>query len=506
MTDMPFDLTNPNPKALVESLRSVGYNLSTAIADILDNSVTAGAGNIWIDFRWSGSSSKVTILDDGRGMSETVLVEAMRPGTASPTDPRTGNDLGRFGLGLKTASFSQCRQLTVWSKTETTALAGRQWDLDYVVRHNEWRLRKGLDQPEEEVFRRLMGLRHGTLVIWNDADRLVGGDDVNEDEAHQKFLGHVKDVQRYLEMIFHRHLAGEAATHRTALDIFVNGNRLQAWDPFHISADAPAEASPVDEIHYKGQMVRIRGYVMPHKDRLAEADFDRGGGPLGWIAQQGFYIYRNDRMLITGDWLRLGRGSRQWAKEEQYKLARLSIDIGNSMDLEWSLDVKKSTARPPAALRTRLAGLAESQRKRAKEVFVFRGTYGPRPVAGGLNIERPWDSKIRAGRTVYGINRQHPLIRGVLERLGPLRAEVESAFRLIEETVPIQKIWIDAAEPETDHAIPYEGLPENQVMTDLKKTYGFLRQANLNHASAVAFLLASEPFNRYPDLVARLEA
>ena len=171
-------------------------------------------------------------------------------------------------------------------------------------------------------------------------------------------------------------------------------------------------------------MVRVQGYVLPHKDRLTEVDFERGGGPLGWIAQQGFYIYRNDRMLIAGDWLQLGRGNRQWAKEEQYKLARLSIDIGNSMDLEWSLDVKKSMARPPAALRSRLAGLAEGQRKRAKEVFVFRGNYGPRPEKGGLNIERPWDSSVRAGRTVYRINRQHPLIRGVLERLGPLRAEV----------------------------------------------------------------------------------
>jgi len=501
---MPYDVTNPNPRALVESLRSVGYSVATAVADIIDNSVTAGAANIWIDFRWNGSLSDLKILDDGKGMSEAVLVEAMRPGTSSPTELRAGNDLGRFGLGLKTASFSQCRQLTVWSKTKAGSLAGRRWDLDYVVKHNEWRLQKDLPPPGEGMPSPLTDLGHGTLVTWNKLDRLVDGHDVNDSEAHQKFLGHVKDVQRYLEMIFHRHIAGQAATHRSGLTIFVNGGQLVPWDPFNVGSSAPVEASPIEEISYNGKIVRVRGYVLTHKDKLNSAEFERGGGPRGWIAQQGFYIYRNDRMLLAGDWLRLGRGSRPWAKEEQYKLARLSIDIGNSMDLEWSLDVKKSTARPPSALRPRLTGLAESQRKRAKEVFVFRGVYGTRPVQGGLNIERPWESHSRGIHTAYRINRQQPLIRGVLERLGPLQTEVESMLRLIEETVPVQKIWIDVAESEVDHAIPYEGIPDADVMVDLKKTYDFLRQAKLNHPNAIAYLLASEPFNRYPKLVEQL--
>ena len=499
---MSYKLTNPNPSALVESLRSVGYSLQTAVADIIDNSITASANNIWVDFHWSGPRSSITVLDDGKGMTEAVLVEAMRPGTASPTAPRDGDDLGRFGLGLKTASFSQCRQLTVWSKSGGGGAVGRRWDLDYVVRHNEWRLQHDLDEPADERHSDLCRLEHGTLVMWNQVDRLVDDGEVAADGAHQKFLAQINDVRQYLAMIFHRHLAGKAAHRRTVLNVHVNGTRLTRWDPFHVSDNVPAERSPVEPIEYRGQVVRVQGYVMPHKDRLSESEYVEGGGPRGWIAQQGFYIYRNDRMLLAGDWLRLGRGGRSWAKEEQYKLARLSIDIGNSMDLEWSLDVKKSTARPPAGLRARLTGLAESQRKRAKEVFVFRGTYGPRPPAGAMVIERPWKSLIRAERTVYQINRQHPMIKGVLQRLGPLGAEAESVFRLIEETVPVQKIWIDTAESDKDHAIPYEGISETQVMADITKTYRFLRQSALDHNSAVAYLLASEPFNRYPTLVA----
>jgi hypothetical protein len=502
LIDVPYDYANPSARALVESLRSVGYSLPTAIADVIDNSITANANNVWVDFHWSGSRSSITILDDGRGMTEPILVEAMRPGTTSPTATRDGSDLGRFGLGLKTASFSQCRQLTVWSKSGGTSVVGRRWDLDYVVRHNEWRLQKDLDQPLDERFLELRRLGHGTLVMWHRVDRLVDDDDMAADDAHQKFLTQINDVCQYLAMIFHRHLTGKAAHRRAALNICINGTRLTGWDPFHVSDNVPAERSPVDSIDYRGQIVRVQGYVMPHKDRLSEREYLEGAGPRGWIAQQGFYIYRNDRMLLAGDWLRLGRGGRSWPKEEQYKLARLSIDIGNSMDLEWSLDVKKSTARPPAALRVRLTGLAEGQRKRAKEVFVYRGNYGPRPPVGTMIIERPWKSSVRVERIIYQINREHPMVKGVFQRLGPLAAEVESVFRLIEETVPVQKIWIDTAESDKDHAIPYEGISDAQLMADISTTYRFLRQGTLDHNSAIAYLLASEPFNRFPNLVA----
>jgi hypothetical protein len=498
-----YELATPNPGALVESLRSVGYSLPTAVADILDNSISAGARNIWIEFAWAGEASEISVVDDGNGMTEQVLVEAMRPGTNSPTQPRASSDLGRFGLGLKTASFSQCRELNVWSKAIGGAVTGRQWDLDYVVKHNEWRLRKDLAAPTSENFKRLNAIPSGTFVGWKKLDRVVGTDRVGDADAHEKFLRQVSDTQFYLEMIFHRHIAG-VTQRRTAVNIFVNGNQLTAWDPFSISERCPAEATPEESIFYNGGVVRVRGYVMPHRDKLTDAEFERGAGPRGWIAQQGFYIYRTDRMLLAGDWLRLGRGARLWAKEEHYKLARLSIDIGNSMDLEWSLDVKKSTARPPASLRGRLTGLAEGVRNRAKEVFSFRGMYGPRPKAAGLVVERPWETKVRNNRTTYRINRDHPLIKGVLERLGPLKTDVESGFRLLEETVPVEKIWIDVAESDKEHAVPYEGVQEEQVLADIKRTYDFLRQSGLNRESAVAYLLASEPFNRYQVLVEKL--
>ncbi|MFI5303754.1 MAG: ATP-binding protein, partial [Nitrospiria bacterium] len=227
------------------------------------------------------------------------------------------------------------------------------------------------------------------------------------------------------------------------------------------------------------------------------------GGPRGWIAQQGFYIYRNNRIILAGDWLRLGRGS-PWAKEEQYKLARISVDIPNSLDFDWSLDVKKSTARPPAILRGRLIWLAERVRSDARKVFTHRGQYGPRPINPSIVAEKTWDAKKRGDHIIYKINRKHPLIESMLKRLGPLAEFVEPILRLAEETVPVQRIWLDTAESESDHAIPYEGLDEAEILNDMRQTYKFLIQKIQDPNNALAFLLATEPFNRYPHLANKM--
>lgn len=502
-----FDLANPNPCALVESLRSVGYSLPTAIADIVDNSVTAKASEIHINFHWLGSESWISILDNGLGMSEAGLIEAMRPGTKNPTDIRDPHDLGRFGLGLKTASFSQCRQVTVWTKENNGVISGRRWDLDYVSKYNEWRLQKGFNHREIQAIEILRKSGSGTLVLWEKLDRIVDDSRVDSEEAHQRFLNLIEDVKNYLSMIFHRHISGNTIPRRDPLRIYVNGSTPQhvliPWNPFEVSRITNSQESPVEEINYHGHQIKIKGYVLPHKDRLAEQEYISGGGQRGWIAQQGFYIYRNDRILLAGDWLKLGRG-RPWPKEEQYKLARLSVDIPNALDLEWSLDVKKSTARPPAKLRGRLTGLAEKIRNDAKKVFTHRGQYGPRPSGPTLVIEKPWESKERQGHIIYKINRMHPLVKSVCKKLGPLTADLEPLLRLVEETVPVQRIWLDTAESELDHAIPYEGIDENVILDDMRRTYEFLRQTFKDPSSARAYLSATEPFNRYPNLLNRL--
>lgn len=167
------EVINPSPSSLIASLRSMGYSLETAIADLIDNSITAGARNVDIDSPFCGQETKIYILDDGEGMSEERLVEAMRLGSCSPYTERSKKDLGRFGLGLKTATFSQCKRLTVVSKHKGS-IAARCWDLDVIVEQNKWCLLKSVPQ---EYIDKVNQLESGTLVVWEKLDRVISEKD-----------------------------------------------------------------------------------------------------------------------------------------------------------------------------------------------------------------------------------------------------------------------------------------------------------------------------------------
>jgi len=180
-----YEIAHPGAEALIESLRAVGYSLSTAIADIIDNSITAEAQNVWLNFHWAGAKSWISIVDDGEGMSDKVLFNAMRPGSKSPMDIRSPSDLGRFGLGLKTASFSQCRLLSVVSKTMAGEKSSRCWDLDFVAKHDEWRLLLNATADAEYVSKVLETLKSGTLVMLESLDRVVGGNSANNEKAQE---------------------------------------------------------------------------------------------------------------------------------------------------------------------------------------------------------------------------------------------------------------------------------------------------------------------------------
>jgi len=198
---MEFDLAPPQAASLVESLRAFGYELPTALADLVDNSITASAKNIWIDFHWAGGESAITVTDDGSGMTAEELVAAMRPGSQNPLKDRQPNDLGRFGLGLKTASFSQCRRVTVRSKIRAGDVATRCWDLDHIARVNEWQLLRGADATAEPHFARLTKSDKGTTVLWQNLDRLVADQSIDNEKHQQFFLQRAEAVRNHLGMV-----------------------------------------------------------------------------------------------------------------------------------------------------------------------------------------------------------------------------------------------------------------------------------------------------------------
>lgn len=483
---------------MMEALRGLGYSTAAALADVVDNSISAGASEVRLRFDWDGHDSRISILDDGRGMNDPELEAAMTLGTINPLDKRAPTDLGRFGLGLKTASFSQCRSLTVASKREGEALVCLRWDLDAIAADPEggWRMFEGPANGSERFLEPLAALRSGTLVLWERMDRVV-----TAGSNFEHFAELAIEVESRLAMIFHRLIEG----HRPDFRLFVNDRVVAPWDPFMTGHPAKPWESPVARISTPSGPVEAQCHVLPHKDKLSEEDFSKAGGPEGWTSQQGFYVYRNKRLLLAGGWLGLGRG-RVWNREESHRLARIRVDIPNSADADWKIDVRKSTARPPVFVRSWLTGLAENTREKARKVFAFRGS--PTPGPGGAPIEQAWRVEHLRSGVRYRIDEGHPAIAAVIEACGDRKDLVRAMIRVVEETVPVQRIWLDTAENKDTPRTGFSGEPEmapDGVRTVLLTLFkDMVGRRGMTPEAAVRALSSTEPFQNYPKLVAAL--
>ncbi len=483
----------PRADAMLESLRGLGYTAATALADIVDNSISAGASNVDIWLSWDGAASRVSILDDGRGMNDSELEKAMRLGDKSPLDARAADDLGRFGMGLKTSSFSQCRRLTVASRKDG-ALSCLRWDLTTLAKRPlDWLMHEGAHPGSEGFLAPLDGKASGTLVLWEDLDRMV-----TEGFTADDFGDLIDGIEAHLAMVFHRLIDGPRPKFRLAL----NGRAVRAWDPFMTDHPAKTWSSHRDKFGTLAGPIEIEGHVLPHKDRLSPEEFEAGAGPNGWTAQQGFYIYRNHRLLVAGGWLGLGQG-RAWNREESHRLARIRLDIPNTADADWKIDIRKSTARPPVPIRAWLTRHAEDTRERARKVFAFRGS--PTTARGRAPVEQAWRVEHTSKGAKYRIDEKHPAVAAALEASAERAELVRAMLRVIEETVPVQRIWLDTAENRDTPRTGFAGEPSEAVVTVLQTLFAdMVGRRGMTASDARRSLLSTEPFQNYPDLVAGL--
>jgi hypothetical protein len=468
---------------MMESLRSVGYDLETAVADIIDNSISASARKIDIWFEWAGADSWVRITDNGRGMSENELREAMRLGGRSPLEERSPDDLGRFGLGLKTASFSQCRRLTVISRQSGLDAHVRCWDFDVVRAWRDWILLDRVQSSSDPSAVTAPPLSGGTVVVWELLDRIVSNPEAVE--AHDHFLERVDDTYKHLAMVFHRYLAG-----RGAIRMFLNGRRVEPWDPF-LSSHSTTQVLPETKLGDGSSEVVIKPYVLPHESKLSQEEHRQASGPRGWNAQQGFYVYRNRRLIVPGSWLGM------YQQEEHTKLARVQLDIQNALDKTWHIDVRKATAVPPAIIRRQLQQIAQRTRQTARKVYGHRGAAISRDLE--TSIVHVWEERrVPDGGHNYRVNRKHPLIKEALDSKTS-HVAVSAALRLVEETIPVNLITARFSEQSLDQEAPFER-SEAEVLSMMDRLAGTLCDS-MTPVEIRDMLLKMEPFAHYPDLV-----
>ncbi|MEJ8841899.1 ATP-binding protein [Lacibacter sp. H375] len=478
----------PNAASLIETFRAIGYDIETAIADLIDNSISAGASEVHINYNWKGKDTSLYILDNGVGMNDDELIEAMRPGTKNPLSEREENDLGRFGLGLKTASFSQCRHLTVITKSSKKKISYWTWDLDYVSQSGLWHLIK--IEPSINLIEKLNQQEKGTIVEWKFIDRITK-DYKNDEPSLKKFTIVAERIKAHLSMIFHRFIESKELT------IWFQDREIKPWNPF-LSEQLRVQNFP--STSYCNNQVQVKGYVLKHKSAFTTEEFQSASGIRGWNDHQGFYIYRKNRMLVSGSWLGL------WAKEEHYKLARISIDISNNVDTEWQIDIRKAIARLPSHLKDSIKSNATDVRSVA--VNVYRTKSKPVLGKGNLSLTPLWKEFTNSGtkKWTFRINREHLIISETLRIAdsNPSKA-IKLLLRLLEETVPVKSIFIKEAEDSYNQTLPFEEGKRDEMLTVMQEIYKTLLESGLNDHQAKIKLEFLEPFNHYPEEIKNID-
>lgn len=453
--DNKIEKCPPCADSLVTAMRAFGYDLSMALCDIIDNSITAGSTFIELDYSWNHGKPWIRVKDNGSGMSDSELFNAMRYGSQSPLEKRAENDLGRFGLGLKTASFSQCKCLTVASKKKLKKKVFRCWDLDHVVKVNDWELFKQPYEDAIDLLKPLDELEHGTIVLWQNIDRLLGTDDLEDDEGHEAFNSKFSLIPRYIEMVFHRFLEG-----KNGIKISVGAHKCKAWDPY---LKNNSQTQPQTMVSLEHGKIQLQAYILPHVSKRTEAETEEGGGIYGWNAHQGIYVYRNKRLIVPGGYLDFNI-----KPEEHYKLVRIQLDLPNNMDHEWLIDVRKHAASVPAHLRKAIEKDTKAARNIAVKVYRERA---PRKLPRDIRPDSSsiWLKSRKNDKIIYTINKKSEAIKYLLDQASISKSLISKLFYIIENSLPHRGIIMDNSEIEDCHV----DLPEdlNAPTTEMLKVY-----------------------------------
>ena len=478
----------PRAGYLLSSMRDIGYSFETAVADLVDNSISASAKNIWIDAEWNEGNKFVAISDDGKGLSRADLLEAMRLGSADPLQSRAFDDLGRFGLGLKTASLSQCRRFTVASKT-SSGIFSATWDIDEArtAKGDGWNV-SVCDcsiYVESEILRRLLrdrlaNLPAGTVVLWEKIDRpdpettrKIGGENA--------FTAQLANLIEHLALTFHRFLNTERASERVSL--FVNNREVQGFDPYNSGQIATKQPAP-ETLMIRNVPVTVTPYVLPHPSKVSAEEYRKYEGRDGYLENSGFYIYRNKRLISKGTWYRLIRRS------NLSKLLRIQVDIPTSLDFLWSIDVRKSQSEVPADIKRELGVFIRRWENDAKVVYRHRGS-----KLIEQTIDPLWSRVANNGTIHYTINRENLFLSRLVESLDAAQAKALKLYiDMLEAAFPHVALMCDLDKDKQSVETPK--MQEDDIV-ELIRQYVTLSQKEWTEDELLRVAL----FGSYPDAV-----
>lgn len=464
----------PYAPNLIESMRSIGYSFETAVADIVDNSIAANAHNIDIISICRNKKSFVAILDDGKGMNENELFLAMKYGSYNPNEARKENDMGRFGLGLKSASLSQCRKLTVLSKLNSK-IYGYVWDLDFIIQRGDWILQELEREEIDNIVKNIEVTisNSGTLVLWENFDR-INHTASNFNEYLKELLASTMD---HFSLIYHRLL-------NKKINVRINGNEVIPRDPF-LEYHKATQLKREQKINIDGKEILVKPYILPHINKLSSEDIKKIGGKESLRTEQGFYIYRNKRLIIYGTWFRLS------TKNELTKLARVRVDIPNDMDYLWDIDIKKSKASLPDKIKVNLYNAVLKSCGISERVHEYKGK-----KIFNTEYIRNWNviEKRKGEGLGLEINLENPLIKAFTDSLSKSQRNIFfSLISNIEESIPIDYIYSSVAKGAyTD--ITYTQNEKDEILEDVRRKLLDYKELGCEVNDLIDILMCTEKF------------
>lgn len=458
-------LNNPSPNVLMNSMRSIGYSFKTAFADIIDNSISANASEIRIYTPINSENLFITFFDNGEGMNRDELLNAMKYG--SDRIEYGTLDLGRFGLGLKSASLSQCRKLTVVSKKDN-CLSAFSWDLDCVLKNKTWdclELEKTeIDElPQVDIIK---NSKQGTLVIWEDFDILYRKSNGKVFEAISE---EVEDAEKHLSLVFHRFINNPF----NPLKIYINDDKVKGCDPF-LEDNPKTDSQKPSIINYLGFDIKIQPFILPHMNDLTNEDIDKMGGDDLLRNGQGFYIYRNNRLIIYGTWFRLASAN---INSELYKYGRIKVDIPNTLDEEWDIDIKKQNANIPKALLASLKKVVSNVRSRSRAKSEKRAK---------LTLEKDnnkiWNKGLnRENKEIFFINNDSEFIKNFIDDFDDgEKSKILHLLDIISSSLPYDDIFNSMCNHAVGKSAGQEGLDSIVIegINQFKRLKNLLRKSD----------------------------
>jgi hypothetical protein len=420
-------------------------------------------------------------------MNLSELIDAMRPGSKNPDEERSKKDLGRFGLGLKSASFSQCKRLTVVTRKENHHVIKRCWDVDYVNAKNSWIL---LDYISDKTLLDRYNEKTGTLVIWESLDKLgLKEEDSKEDEISKgNFYKNISFLRSHLGLVFHKFIESNK------LKIEINGNKVLPQNPFLLNLSVKPNMLPIENL---GDVI-VKAYILPHMSKISSEELESSGGGLGWLNNQGFYVYRQDRLIVGATWLDLDTNSLK--KMEFSKLVRIEVSIQNVDDFDWKLDIKKSNTVPPKYLQGDLLRIAKSAISQSAKVYKYKSEKLIKSLTSEKAIVRLWYDELSSDRIFkkYRLNLDHPVIKNIIDDVTDKNA-IKSCLKMIEESIPIEQIIFNQSENPSFHESKVtEIIPQAFIVNAAKNIYKDLISKGMTVKDAKVEILHMIPFNQYP--------